>query len=613
MTVEQDIAKKVFTIKELIESGKLSSGTKSGDAENSVRLKNSDTVTLGSYSTAFGTSSTNAKERGITEESTTDEIIEEWTSSDPEDQKFALTYGTGSHIEGNNCLALGTNSHAEGNGCVAADNSSHAEGTGTIAYGKYSHAEGLETVAYGTRSHAEGNQSNAFNKESHAEGLKTTAGINPTTLSDYNSSTNYEVGQQVVYNDYVYTCVKAGAGHTPSGNSSYWRREEGQHAEGCETLASAQASHAEGLESQATGLASHAEGNGTHATGENSHAEGLSTTASGPYASHAEGEATIASGEDSHAEGWRSESTGQFTHAEGCDTSADGVTSHTEGYGSRATGLGAHAEGIHGYVVKLKRTASKTFTNQSSGVTVHVGDLDIETNGKVTEVNGTTVKFSKDIFSSGTKNRTLTFDTASNNTSSGAFGKASHAEGECTLANAEATHAEGYFTKVDAATSGRTVTGAHAEGYETLAGEWAAHAEGFNCQVNGSAASNNLTPDTDGYFGQMAHAEGNATLAKGNASHTEGVKTFTQNTGEHAEGKYNFSNTDDTIHSIGIGNADNARKNAFEIIENGLIFIYGVNGYDGTNMDKSISGNSLQAALYNQGDISIDGSLFNWE
>ena len=111
----------------------------------------------------------------------------------------------------------------------------------------------------------------------------------------------------------------------------------------------------------------------------------------------------------------------------------------------------------------------------------------------------------------------------------------------------------------------------------------------------------------------MAHAEGNATLAAGNASHAEGVKTFTQNMGEHAEGMYNYSTTDDTLHSVGIGTSDNDRKNAFEILSNGLIFIYGVNGYDGTNPDTASDGNSLQAMLYATGDFPINSSLFGWD
>lgn len=146
-----------------------------GDGENSIVQEKSNAVAFGVNSTAFGTSSTNAKDRGITEESTSSAIIEEWRNSDPADNKFALAFGEASHVEGNNCLALGKNSHAEGNGTIAGDNSAHSEGTGTQALGKYSHAEGLETNAIGERSHAEGQESVARGKNSHAEGQGTEA------------------------------------------------------------------------------------------------------------------------------------------------------------------------------------------------------------------------------------------------------------------------------------------------------------------------------------------------------------------------------------------------------------------------------------------------------
>lgn len=57
------------------------------------------------------------------------------------------------------------------------------------------------------------------------------------------------------------------------------------------------------------------------------------------------------------------------------------------------------------------------------------------------------------------------------------------------------------------------------------------------------------------------------------------------NLGEHAEGKYNFSHSG-TIHSVGIGEANN-NKNAFEIMDDGRIFIYGIGGYDDTNADEA--------------------------
>ena len=563
----------------------------SGDGKNSVIQKKSNATVFGKSATALGTSSTNAEDLGITKDTPNEDILNTWLNSG--DDKFALAKGDASYVEGHNCIALGKNSHAEGNGTAALNNSSHAEGTGSISSGKYAHAEGLETVAEGTGSHTEGKECKSegeYSDYSHAEGEKTITEVRTGHAEGYSS-----IAARSGYTENTLTPKSQG------GASSGWLN-------GC--------SHAEGNATIAQGLGAHAEGEKTFANGRTAHAEGLETVASGPYSSHAEGEATIASGEDSHVEGWLSESTGRFTHAEGCDTTASGDNSHAEGIGSKSDSTGAHAEGIHGYKVRLKRTSSKTFTNQSAGVTVNVGDIDVLSNSRVTEVNGTTVKFGKDIFGSGTQNRVLTFGDNSLNTQSGAFNRGAHAEGECTVAKGEASHAEGYFTTVEVATESRTITGAHAEGYETFAGEWAAHAEGYNCQVNGSASSNDLDPDTDGYAGQMAHAEGNATLAAGNASHAEGVKTFTQNMGEHAEGMYNRSNLENTIHSVGIGDADNNRKNAFEVFTNGLVFIYGVAGYDGTNAngnDYSNGGNSVQAIMADAGGFNVDGSLFGWD
>lgn len=340
------------------------------------------------------------------------------------------------------------------------------------------------------------------------------------------------------------------------------------------TLGKGGSSHVEGVNGLALGENSHAEGNSTQATGINSHAEGLKTIASGPFASHAEGEATVASGEDSHAEGWLSKSTGRFTHAEGVATISDAVGSHTEGYGSTTKGgedsIGAHAEGVHGYKVRLQRTGSKTYTNLTDDVTIRVGDRDVFSHGLVTNVNGTTITFNKDIFTGEPKNRVLTFSNSSNNDKSGAFKRAAHAEGECTFANGLASHAEGYFTRVDVATTNRTTTGAHAEGYETFAGEWASHSEGFNCQVDGMATENNLTPDGDYYNAQMGHAEGNSTIAKGNAAHSEGRLTFAYGDNAHAEGDSCIAG--DNAHAEGIETYAGFSTNGISVWNTGITY-----------------------------------------
>lgn len=72
----------------------------------------------------------------------------------------------------------------------------------------------------------------------------------------------------------------------------------------------------------------------------------------------------------------------------------------------------------------------------------------------------------------------------------------------------------------------------------------------------------------------------------------EGLFTQANNNAEHAEGKYNLSNLN-TIHSIGIGTSENDRKNAFQIMNSGKVYVYGLGGYTGKNADQ-IGVESLQ-------------------
>ena len=84
--------------------------------------------------------------------------------------------------------------------------------------------------------------------------------------------------------------------------------------------------------------------------------------------------------------------------------------------------------------------------------------------------------------------------------------------------------------------------------------------------------------------GSGSVAEGFHTLASGGYSHAEGYNTITNNDGEHASGKFNVSTTGltsavKTLFSIGNGTANDARHNAFEVRENGDIYI-NINGND---------------------------------
>ena len=131
------------------------------------------------------------------------------------------------------------------------------------------------------------------------------------------------------------------------------------------------------------------------------------------------------------------------------------------------------------------------------------------------------------------------------------------AEGMGTSALSEATHAEGYFTKVSSGAQH-----SHAEGHYTVVDGIDSHAEGVFTNASGYGC----------------HAEGGRTVASGEYSHTEGSGTTAINEYEHANGIYNVSRYDSmvsgsTLFTIGNGTDENNRHNAFEVRRNGDIFI----------------------------------------
>lgn len=103
------------------------------------------------------------------------------------------------------------------------------------------------------------------------------------------------------------------------------------------------------------------------------------------------------------------------------------------------------------------------------------------------------------------------------------------------------------------------------EGQGTSASGISSHAEG-----GGTTAS-----------GTFSHAEGMSTSAITQGSHAEGSNTIANNTSEHASGQYNVSNSasttfgdsGNTLFSVGNGTSNNARHNAFEIRQNGDIYL----------------------------------------
>lgn len=138
--------------------------------DDAVVINNPDAAIFGDNGVALGTSSTKAIDRGIDSESSTSEIIEEWETSEPEDEKFALVKGKNAAEFGNNNLALGDNSMAVGNGNITGEKSAVAFGTGCRALKKYSSSKGLETTSSGQASSSEGQKTISSGKASHSEG-----------------------------------------------------------------------------------------------------------------------------------------------------------------------------------------------------------------------------------------------------------------------------------------------------------------------------------------------------------------------------------------------------------------------------------------------------------
>mgnify|MGYP000861306824 CR=1 FL=1 len=449
------------------------------------------------------------------------------------------------HSEGKYNMVLGESGHAEGSSNTASGESAHAEGKNNIAKGINSHAEGLATAAFGKYAHSEGTGTIASGDTSHAECFNTKA-----------------LG-------------------------------ECSHAEGYYTTASGDYSHAEGKNNMAKGTNSHAEGSSNTASGENAHAEGISTIASGDT-SHSEGRFTKALGGLSHAEGDYAIAMGDTSHAEGYETNAAGMYSHVEGKGSIALGNATHVEGLHRQAMNFTDDVTigateifiltsedysvnldyyKNCLIKGGGVSIDVISAEYAYNTKFTSSNEN--KRIKLTLKEALPKACTRAEQTADNQKDGYFSTqdyqihnkgtienyGGHAEGSYTMVYEDSGHAEGKLSIAKGKIS-------HAEGYRTIADGSAAHAEG------GSTTAEGVQSHAEGYQtiakGVNSHAEGENTTANGKNSHASGAYTIAENDSEFACGKYNKFNVNQ-IFSIGIGTADNARKNALYITTDGVI------------------------------------------
>lgn len=121
-------------------------------------------------------------------------------------------------------------------------------------------------------------------------------------------------------------------------------------------------------------------------------------------------------------------------------------------------------------------------------------------------------------------------------------------------------------------------------------------ATGINSIAQGDATSaQGRASHSEGYdtkaIGYASHSEGAGTSAMTDSSHAEGVNTKATNNFEHASGRYNisvsasttFGDSGNTLFSVGNGTSNSAMHNAFEIRQNGDIYIADTNDTSTTN------------------------------
>ena len=490
-------------------------------------------------------------------------------------------YGTASHAEGQYTIASGIGTHVEGVSSWALADGAHAEGNWTTAEGEYSHAEGYYTYASGAASHAEGKgKTAAFSsvKTVSTEGSNYLYELSSLTTTISNKSYTLQVGNTVNFgpnyakitaidNQTITTdkdlVVKAGYTINLVIGGSFG---DSAHSEGYLTSATGDYSHAEGYNTIASGAASHAGGHillggSINADGDGSFAHGHTTN--GSISATGKGAVAIgwaggigaskgiikASGGGAHAEGYASrgiiDASGNGAHAEGCNTAALAKGAHAEGRDTTASGDYSHAEGYHTEANNQGEHAEGKYNQSHKGQTIH--SIGIGTT-KTDRKNAFEIMQNGDAYLIGVGN----YDGI-------------YIKGETGAPSGLLTLQETVNGKQDALQVGNGID--ITDNIISITGytDNNSIANGTECAANG----------------ENSHAEGYLSQANGPSSHAEGVGTVANNDAEHAQGKYNYSHGD-TIVSVGIGDDESVRKNAFEITQNGDIYIYGLGNYDGT-------------------------------
>ena len=377
-------------------------------------------------------------------------------------------------------------------------------------------------------------------------------------------------------------CFSDGSNNEVSGENS--------HASGRECIVEGHESHAEGNYTKVYGHCSHGEGTSCRVLGDNSHVEGHSSVVYG-HVGHAEGQ-YCAAGDLDQIEKPSSERTDAACHAEGIRTTAKEMASHSEGIDTHSMGVASHAEGRGSY---------------TSGDASHAEGLNTKSGVKGFYFKGIDIK-NKKIYLSTTKPDTIkTSGFSSSDFENIDFPYDIEAD-MLSIINGNIYYDCLKVTQI----KNKSVIYVESLPFTSVA-EFNELFKNSNytifCLSKYKLGAVSVT------FG--CHSEGYETRSFGLGSHSDGYNTIAKNVGEHASGIYNVSNGD-TQFSIGVGTSEDDRKNAFEVKQNGDIYIEGVEGRiqdklnEISNINQTIEDNEeVVAATLNELSENINNKCDN--
>ena len=578
----------------------------SGTGENAIVQKGGNNTASGKLSVAMGSGTTASGDYSVAEgKNTTASGVNSHAEG-----SGTIASGNYSHAEGWSTTASGVYSHAEGYNTKASGDTSHAEGRYTIASGGYSHAEGQSTKASAHNSHAEGDNTKANGYASHAEGYYTSAtsyvshaeGYYTITLNDSEHASgqyNDSVSASTTFGDSGNTLFSVGNGTASDArHNAFEIRQNGDIYI---------VSGGTNIKLQ-DNIGGSIEIDQVIDSGTSASTDAVSTSAVYGFVTSYTPSITVDQDFSNTA------STNPISTKAVYSAVTDNELVWTNAYVAMSGTVSAHTADTNIHITSADRTKLDSITSafgtmayENTSSYSSATEVNTALGGKantattldgygITNAYTKTEVDARDLWVSGTGTNAVA-QKGGNNTASGtsshaegqgtkAGGESSHSEGQDTVANGNRSHAEGYNTSA-------TTNASHAEGVGTLASGPISHAEGQATVADGSNShSEGLLTAASGYashaegfytraFGQYSHAEGDSAKASGYSSHAEGANTIANNTAEHASGQYNvsssssetFGHSGNTLFSVGNGTSSDARHNAFEIKQNGDIYI----------------------------------------